>query len=101
MKLESDLVKALQSQAQTKDMGLNEFVARVQAILRGLLASGQLVSVVLQSAHPLANWAPSDPNDSEEQAFLEILAQHKREDLEQTLRELDQECSNSSSTPTT
>ena len=42
-----------------------------------------------------------DPNDPESQAFLEILAQRRRDDLEETIRELDQECSNSSSTPTT
>ena len=42
-----------------------------------------------------------DPNDELEKEFQEELARLKREDLERTLREYDQECSNSSSTPTT
>src|SRR5262249_6333700 len=41
-----------------------------------------------------------DPYDPLEQEFLEELARNKREDLERTLQEYDQECSNSSSTPT-
>jgi hypothetical protein len=52
--------------------------------------------------NPLLKWAGRhDPNDPEEQEFLEILAQQRRDDLEETLRELDTGCSNSSSTPTT
>ena len=43
----------------------------------------------------------ADPNDPNEKAYLEELARLRQEDLERTLRELDQECSNSSSTPTT
>jgi hypothetical protein len=41
-----------------------------------------------------------DPNAPAEKEFREELARIKREDLERTLRE-DEECSNSSSTPTT
>jgi hypothetical protein len=41
-----------------------------------------------------------DPNDPAEKEFREELARLKREDLERTLPE-DEECSNSSSTPTT
>jgi hypothetical protein len=43
----------------------------------------------------------TDANDPHEQAYLEALARDRQEDLEQTLRELDQECSNSSSIPIT
>ena len=40
-----------------------------------------------------------DPNDPLAQEFVEELARLKREDFDRTLRE-DEECSNSSSTPT-
>ncbi len=55
-----------------------------------------------QSVNPLLHF-PShlDPNDPIEQEFVEELARRRREDLEQTLREESQECSNSFSTPTT
>ena len=54
------------------------------------------------SANPLLNYRGHlDPNDPLEQEFLEELARLRREDLERTLREDDQECSSSSSTPTT
>jgi hypothetical protein len=79
-----------------------EAIARAEEILRGLIAAGELVAIQAQPAQPVRlsrkEW---DPNDPEMLAYMEILAQHKKEDLEQTLRELDQECSNSSSTPTT
>jgi hypothetical protein len=53
------------------------------------------------SANPLLNFhGHLDPNDPAEKEFREELARIKREDLERTLRE-DEECSNSSSTPTT
>jgi hypothetical protein len=42
-----------------------------------------------------------DPNDPVEHEFVEELARRRRQDLEQTLREDGQECSSSSSTPTT
>jgi hypothetical protein len=42
-----------------------------------------------------------DPNDPIEQEYLRELERNRREDRERTLRELDQECSDSSSTPTT
>jgi hypothetical protein len=51
--------------------------------------------------NPLLNFhGHLDPNDPAEKEFREELARIKREDLERTLRE-DEECSNSSSTPTT
>ena len=42
-----------------------------------------------------------NPNDPMEREFMEELARGRREDLDQTLREDDQECPSSSSTPTT
>ncbi len=54
------------------------------------------------SANPLLHFhGHLDPNDPVEQAFVEELARRRQEDLAQTLREDGQECSNSSSTPTT
>jgi hypothetical protein len=51
--------------------------------------------------NPLLKWAGhSNPNDPVEQMYLEELARMKKEDLENTLREYDQECPSSSSTPT-
>ena len=56
----------------------------------------------LASANPLLNFhGHLDPNDPMEIEFMEEMARLKREDLERTLREYDQECPNSSSTPTT
>ncbi len=52
--------------------------------------------------NPLLNFhGHLDPNDELEKEFQEEMARLKREDLERTLREYDQECPNSSSTPTT
>jgi hypothetical protein len=52
--------------------------------------------------NPLLNFhGHRDPNDELEKEFVEEMARLKREDLERTLREYDQECPNSSSTPTT
>jgi hypothetical protein len=42
-----------------------------------------------------------DPNDPLQKEFIEELARLRRADLERTLREDDQECPSSSSTPTT
>jgi len=79
-----------------------EALERLHGILENSLASGQLVSMELQVDGSIVRSAgPTDPNDPEEQAFLAELARSKQEDLQNTLRELDQECCNSSSTPTT
>ena len=49
-------------------------------------------STDVSSTNPLMKWAGQhDPNDPDEQAFLEILAEQRKQDLEQTLREFDQE----------
>jgi predicted RNase H-like HicB family nuclease len=42
-----------------------------------------------------------DPNDPLEKEYVEILARMRQEDLERTLKEYEEECSNSASTPTT
>jgi hypothetical protein len=67
------------------------------------LPEGALVEIrLMRSANPLLNFhGHLDPNDPMEQEFMAELARMRREDLEQTLREYELECSNSSSTPTT
>ena len=84
--------------APTKEEALD----RLRGILKDLLASGQLLAIEVPCPNPLLPWSGrADPNDPNEKAYLEELARLRQEDLERTLRELDQECSNSSSTPTT
>lgn len=82
-----------------------EAIQQVRMLLSQWLASGQLVTVTVPPENPWLRIAGHiDPNDPAEQEFQEILAQHRREDLERTLREYDEEdqrCSSSSSTPTT
>ena len=90
----------------------------MSSIINGVVTNGVIVpSLPLPEGaqveiHLLADEAPSsnpllhfpghlDPNDPVEQEFVEELARRRREDLEQTLRGNGQECSNSSSTPTT
>jgi hypothetical protein len=69
------------------------------------LPEGTRVEIHLQTGavpNPLLNFhGHRDPNDELEKEFVEEMARLKREDLERTLREYDQECPNSSSTPTT
>ena len=61
-----------------------------------------LTEVEVPLAHPALQWfGHADPNDPDEQAYLEELKRLRQQDLERTLRELDEECSSSSSTPTT
>ena len=74
-----------------------EAVREVRDRLEQLLSSGQLVQVELRPAES----PPLDPNDPLEQEFLQELERNRREDLERTLKEYDQQCSSSSSTPTT
>jgi hypothetical protein len=67
------------------------------------LSSGQLVALPVAPTLPprAPGWARDDPL---EQEFLEELARRRQEDLEQTLREYEEEdrgCSDTSSTPTT
>jgi hypothetical protein len=80
-------------------------IEQVRARILEWIALGQLVPVELPKEHPLLRfhgWI--DPNDPGEKIYLEELARLKAEDLERTLREYaeeDQQCSDSSSTPTT
>jgi hypothetical protein len=82
-----------------------EAIQQVRARILESIALGLLVPLEIPKAHPFVRfhgWA--DPNDPEEKLFLEELARMKAEDLERTLREYaeeDQQCSGSSSTPTT
>ena len=79
-----------------------EAIEQIRALLRDWVATGRLVSVEVPVRNPLLEFTGhTDPNHPIEQEFLKELARLKQEDLEQTLREYDQECSSSSSTPTT
>jgi hypothetical protein len=79
-----------------------EAIEQIRAMLGEWLASGQLMSIEVPCPNPLLHFAGHlDPNDPLEREFVEELARRRKEDLEQTLREDGQECSNSSSTPTT
>lgn len=83
----------------------DEAVAQIRGRIIESIALGQLVPVEIPKEHPLLKWfGHIDPNDPEEQVYLEELARLKAEDLERTMREYaqeDQQCSSSSSTPTT
>ena len=79
-----------------------ESIHQVRAMLGEWIASGQLVLVEVPCLNPLLTFPGHlDPNDPMEQDFLKDLARHRQEDLERTMLEDDQECSSSSSTPTT
>lgn len=79
-----------------------EAIERVRGLIREWVATGRLVSVEVPVTNPLLGFTGFlDPNHPIEKEFVKELARLKQEDLEQTLREYDQECSSSSSTPTT
>lgn len=79
-----------------------EAIQVVRARLAEWLASGQLALIEVPPTNPLLQWSGHvGPNDPLQKEFLEDLERFRREDLERTLREDDQECSSSSSTPTT
>lgn len=79
-----------------------EAIQQIRALILEWIALGQLVPVEVPAGNPLLRWfGHIDPNDPAEKIYLEELARFRQEDLERTLRELDQECSSSSSTPTT
>jgi hypothetical protein len=91
-------IPGLCSTAVTREEALQQ----VRTRLGEWLTTGQLVSVEVPQENHLLQWfGRVDPTDPNEQAYLEELEHFRKEDLERTLRELDQECSNSSSTPTT
>src|SRR5438552_3994332 len=79
-----------------------EVLQQIDALLNEWINSGRLVSIEVTEPNPLLSFAGRcDPNDPLEQEYMEELARFRREDLERTLRENEQECRNSSSTPTT
>jgi predicted RNase H-like HicB family nuclease len=79
-----------------------EAIQQVRTLLSEWVASGRLVSIEVPRDNPLLRFdGHLNPEDPLEQEFLDELARLRREDLERTLREYDQECSDSSSTPTT
>lgn len=91
-------IPEIQATATTKIKAIED----VQKILNEWLASGRLMSVELTPGSPLLKWIGSvDPNDPNQQVYLDELERMEREDLEQSLKELDERCSSSSSTPTT
>jgi hypothetical protein len=78
-----------------------EAIEHVRSMIADWIASGQLISIAVPNPNPLLHFSGHlDPNDSLEKEFVDELARHRRDDLEQTLREDGQGCSNSSSTPT-
>jgi hypothetical protein len=81
-----------------------EAIELVRTRLMAWFGSGHFVAIDVPA--PQLGMGPPhqghlDPNDPIEKEYLDELARYRREDLERTLREYDQECSNSSSTPTT
>ena len=79
-----------------------EALQQVGTLLSEWLASGRLVLIQIQDENPLMHFQGHlDPSDPLEQEFLAQLDRMHREDRERTLQEYDQECSDSSSTPTT
>lgn len=83
----------------------DEAIAQIRGRILESIALGQLVPVEIPKEHPLMRYHGwIDPNDPGEKIYLEELARLKAEDLERTLREYaeeDDQCSGSSSTPTT
>ena len=82
-----------------------EAIAEATKMLIDWLTTARWVQVEVptpMAGHLLMESLPRrDPNDPLEKEYLEELARMRREDREQTLREYDQACPNSSSTPTT
>jgi predicted RNase H-like HicB family nuclease len=79
-----------------------EAIEQVRGLIREWVATGRLVSVEVPITNPLLGFTGFiDPNHPLEQEFMENLARYRREDLERTLREDDEACSSSSSTPIT
>jgi hypothetical protein len=80
----------------------NGVVVPSTALPEGARVEISLMSSEVPSSNPLLHFRGHlDPNDPLEQDFVEELARRRQEDLEQTSLEDGQECSNSSSTPTT
>jgi hypothetical protein len=77
-------IPELQATEATKE----EAVQKVRIRIGEWLASGQLVPIELPEENPLLKWAGHiDPNDPDEQVYLEELERFRREDRARTLRE--------------
>ena len=76
-------------------------------VTKTMLPEGTCVEIRLMAdgvrrENPLLHFkGHRDPNDPLEQEFVAEMARLRREDYERTIREDEQECSNSSLTPTT
>ncbi|HYV35849.1 MAG TPA: hypothetical protein VE988_09115 [Gemmataceae bacterium] len=79
-----------------------EALEQIRAMLSDWIASGQLIPVEVPPVNPLLHFkGHGDPNDPLEQEFVAELARLRRQDYEQAIREADEKCSSSSSTPIT
>ena len=78
-----------------------EAIEQVHARLRDWLTSGQLVAVELPQDNPWLKYAGWTKDDPDYGVYLEELERARQEDLERTLREYNEPCSDSSSTPIT
>ena len=91
-------VPELQSTGSTREQAIET----IRTLISEWIASGQLVAIDVPKPNPLLHFTGHlDPNDPIEQEFVAELARLRHEDYERTIREDEQECSNSSSTPTT
>jgi predicted RNase H-like HicB family nuclease len=91
-------VPELRATAATRD----EAIAQIRAMIADWLAAGKLMAVEVPCPNPLMHFSGHlDPNDPLEQEFVKELSRQRQQDLDETLREDRQGCSNSSSTPTT
>ncbi|MBY0523799.1 MAG: hypothetical protein K2R98_10400 [Gemmataceae bacterium] len=82
-----------------------EAIDKIKQLLASWLAQAKWVRVDVPAPHyvnpVLQVIGTNDPNDPMQREYLEELARMKREDFERTMREYEQECPGSSSTPTT
>jgi len=74
-------------------------IAQVRTLLYQWRFNNKLVMVEVPGDNPLLKWWGWAKDDPMEEEYLAELARLKQEDLERTLRELDQECPGSSSIP--
>jgi len=80
----------------------SEAISTIQNMVRDWLASGRLMAIDVSGANPAPGFTGHlDPNDPLELEFRAEFDRRRLEDLEDTLREDGQECSNSCSTPIT
>jgi hypothetical protein len=77
----------LQATAPTR----TDAVQQVVTLLGQWLSAGKLEHVALAALSPQPWFGHTKPDNADQQAYLEELARLRREDLERTLREYDQE----------